>query len=65
MTRRLRCRSRNPDLHIVAQLPHDPQPLGIGLEKSNPVLLGAVNAALADIKQNGGYTRLARKWDLP
>ena len=56
---------RNPDLHIVAQLPHDPQPLGIGLEKSNPVLLGAVNAALADIKQNGGYARLASKWDLP
>jgi ABC-type amino acid transport substrate-binding protein len=56
---------RNPDLHIVAQLPHDPQPLGIGLEKSNPVLLGAVNAALADIKQSGGYARLARKWDLP
>ena len=56
---------RNPDLHIVAQLPHDPQPLGIGLEKSNPVLLGAVNAALADIKKNGDYARLARKWDLP
>ncbi len=56
---------RNPDLRVVAQVPHDLQPLGIGLAKDNIALLGAVNAALADIKQNGGYARLARKWDLP
>jgi ABC-type amino acid transport substrate-binding protein len=56
---------RNPDLRVVAQVPHDLQPLGIGLAKDNIALLGAVNAALADIKQNGGYARLARKWDVP
>jgi ABC-type amino acid transport substrate-binding protein len=56
---------RNPDLRIVAQVPHDLQPLGIGLAKNNIALLGAINAALADIKQNGSYTRLARKWDVP
>ncbi len=56
---------QNPDLRIAAQIPDDPQPLGIGLEKNNPVLLSAVNAALADIKQDGAYGRLARKWGVP
>ena len=56
---------QNPDLRIVAQLPDDPQPLGIGFEKNNPVLLGAVNAVLADIKQDGTYRRLAHKWGVP
>jgi ABC-type amino acid transport substrate-binding protein len=34
---------RSPGLRIVAQIPNDPQPLGIGFNKSNPELLAAVN----------------------
>jgi ABC-type amino acid transport substrate-binding protein len=55
----------SPDLRIVAQIPNDPQPLGIGFDKSNPVLLHAVNGALSDIKHDGTYARLARKWGVP
>jgi ABC-type amino acid transport substrate-binding protein len=56
---------RNPDLRIVAQVPDDPQPLGIGFDKDNLTLRGAVNAALANIKQDGTYRRLAHKWGVP
>jgi ABC-type amino acid transport substrate-binding protein len=56
---------RSPDLRIVAQVPNDPQPLGIGFDKNNPVLLGAVNGALSDIKHDGTYARFARKWGVP
>jgi ABC-type amino acid transport substrate-binding protein len=56
---------RSPDLRIVAEVPNAPQPLGIGFDKNNPVLLGAVNGALSDIKHDGTYARLARKWGVP
>jgi len=56
---------RSPDLRIVAQVPNDSQPLGIGLDKNNLVLLGAVNGALSDMKHDGTYARLARKWGVP
>ena len=56
---------QNPGLRIVAQIPHDPQPLGIGLNQNNSVLLAAVNAKLAEIKQDGAYGRLAKKWGVP
>jgi ABC-type amino acid transport substrate-binding protein len=56
---------RSPDLRIVAQIPNDPQPLGIGLNKNNPELLAAVNGALSEMKQDRTYARLARKWDVP
>jgi ABC-type amino acid transport substrate-binding protein len=56
---------RSPDLRIVAQVPNDPQPLGIGLDKNNPVLLGAVNGVLSEMKHDGTYARLARKWGVP
>jgi polar amino acid transport system substrate-binding protein/cystine transport system substrate-binding protein len=49
----------------VAQIPNDPQPLGIGFNKNNPELLAAVNGALAQMKQDRTYARLARKWDVP
>ncbi|WP_395711926.1 ABC transporter substrate-binding protein [Reyranella sp.] len=54
---------RTPGLRIVAQVPNDPQPLGIGLAKSNAALLAAINGALADLRQDGTYDRLSRKWD--
>jgi ABC-type amino acid transport substrate-binding protein len=53
---------QTPGLRIVAQIPHDPQPLGIGLNKSNLRLVGAVNSALAEITDDGTYARLAKKW---
>jgi ABC-type amino acid transport substrate-binding protein len=56
---------RNPDLRIVAEVPNDPQPVGIGFDKNNPVLLGAVNGALSDMKHDGTYARIARKWGVP
>jgi ABC-type amino acid transport substrate-binding protein len=56
---------QNPGLRIAAEIPHDPQPLGIGLNKNNSGLLAAVNAKLAEIKQDGAYGRLAKKWGVP
>ena len=56
---------RTPGLRIVAQVPNDPQPLGIGFNKNNPRLLAAVNSALSGMKQDGTYARLARKWGVP
>jgi ABC-type amino acid transport substrate-binding protein len=56
---------KTPALGIVAQIPHDPQPLGIGFDKNNSGLLAAVNGVLANIKQDGTYARLAKKWAVP
>jgi ABC-type amino acid transport substrate-binding protein len=53
-----------PGLRIVAQVPNDPQPLGIGFSKSNPALLAAVNQALAAMTADGSYARLAGKWGI-
>ncbi len=56
---------RTPDLGIVAQVPDDPQPLGIGFGKNNPGLLAAVNRVLADMKPRRLLSRLAQKWGVP
>jgi ABC-type amino acid transport substrate-binding protein len=56
---------RTPGLRILAQVPDDPQPLGIGFNKDNPALAAAVDAALAAIKRDGTYARLTRKWGVP
>jgi ABC-type amino acid transport substrate-binding protein len=53
---------RIPGLRIVAQVPNDPQPLGIGFNKNNPELLAAVNSALSGMKHDGSYARLAHQW---
>lgn len=55
---------QTPGLRIVAQVPNDPQQLGIGLAKSNTALLAALNGALADMQKDGTYARLALKWGL-
>jgi polar amino acid transport system substrate-binding protein/cystine transport system substrate-binding protein len=49
----------------VAQLPDDPQPLGIGFNKNSPLLVARVNGVLSEMKQDGTYTRLAHKWGVP
>ena len=56
---------QTPDLSIVAQVPDDPQPLGIGFARNNPDLLAAVNRALADMQRDGTYARLVQKWGVP
>ena len=56
---------QTPGLRIVAQLPDDPQPLGIGFNKNSPLLVAKVNGALSEIKQDGTYTQLAHKWGAP
>ena len=56
---------RTPGLRIAVQIPHDPQPLGIGFAKNNPGLVVAVNSALAEMKQDGAFARLGRKWAVP
>ncbi|HEY2204679.1 MAG TPA: ABC transporter substrate-binding protein [Pseudonocardia sp.] len=53
---------KTPGLRIVAEVPNEPQPLGIGISKTNARLLAAVNEALAAMKRDGNYDRLARKW---
>ncbi len=56
---------QTPGLRIVAQIPHDPQPLGIGFDKDSPGLVAAVNTALAKMQHDGTYARLAKKWGVP
>ena len=56
---------QTPGLSIVAQVPDDPQPLGIGFGKDNPGLLAAVNRVIADMARDGSYAGLAQKWGVP
>jgi ABC-type amino acid transport substrate-binding protein len=56
--------ARTPGLRIVAQVPRDPQPLGIGIDQNNPGLVTAIDAALAEIKRDGTYASLAHKWSI-
>jgi len=56
---------QTPGLVIVAQVPDDPQPLGIGFRHDQPGLLAAVNRILAGLQRDGGYARLAQKWRVP
>ena len=58
-------RAKGPDLRIVAQVPDDPRPLGIGLGKNQPGLLAAVNGALAAMRRDGSLNQLKKKWSVP
>jgi ABC-type amino acid transport substrate-binding protein len=53
-----------PGLRIVAQVPNEPQPIGIGFDKADPGLVAAVDRALAAMKQDGTYAELAREWGM-
>lgn len=55
---------RTPGLRIAAQVPHDPQPLGIGLRKDNLALLAAIDRALANMQADGAYDRLSIRWGM-
>lgn len=52
----------NPSLKILMPVPDDPQPLGIGFHKDDTDLLQRINQILADMKQDGGYDKIYRKW---
>jgi ABC-type amino acid transport substrate-binding protein len=54
--------AKRPDLRIVAQVPDDPQPLGIGFGKDQAALLAAVNGALAEMRRDGTMNQLKEKW---
>jgi len=57
--------AKSRDLRIVAQVPDDPQPLGIGFGNHEPALVAAVNGALAAMQRNGNMRRLKAKWGVP
>jgi ABC-type amino acid transport substrate-binding protein len=52
-------------LRIVAQVPDDPQPLGIGFAKSESALLTSVDEAIASMRADGTLAGLARRWGVP
>lgn len=56
---------QTPGLVIAAQVPDDPQPLGIGFRHDQAALLAATNRILADLQRDGSYARLAQKWGVP
>jgi ABC-type amino acid transport substrate-binding protein len=56
---------KQPNLRIVAQVPNDPQPLGIGFRNNNSELLTAVNQVLATMQRDGSLQRLKQKWRVP
>jgi ABC-type amino acid transport substrate-binding protein len=55
---------QTPDLKIIAQVPNDPQPLGIGFAKNGGALQSALNAALASMKSDGTIARLMQQWGI-
>jgi ABC-type amino acid transport substrate-binding protein len=55
---------RKPWLRMLAQVPDDPQPLGIGFSHSSTGLLAAVNTVLAEMRLDGSYRTLAQRWSL-
>lgn len=44
---------RMPDLRIIAQVPNNPQPLGMGFAKNDVVLRSTANRALAAMNADG------------
>ena len=54
--------AKTAGLRVVAQVPDDPQPLGIGFGKDQPRLLAAVNGALTAMQRDGSMNQLKRKW---
>jgi ABC-type amino acid transport substrate-binding protein len=57
--------AKRPDLRIVAQVPNDPQPLGIGFAKKNSEMVTAMNQVIATMQQDGSLKRLKEKWNVP
>jgi ABC-type amino acid transport substrate-binding protein len=57
--------AKRRDLRIVAQVPNDPQPLGIGFAKKNSEMVMAMNQVVAAMQRDGSLKRLKEKWSVP
>ncbi|HEX6565926.1 MAG TPA: transporter substrate-binding domain-containing protein, partial [Chthoniobacterales bacterium] len=57
--------AKRPNLRVVAQVPNDPQPLGIGFGKKNLGMVTAMNQVIATMQQDGSLKRLKEKWNVP
>jgi ABC-type amino acid transport substrate-binding protein len=57
--------AKRSDLRIVAQVPNDPQPLGIGFVRKNSEMVMAVNQVIATMQRDGSLKRLKEKWSVP
>jgi len=55
---------KTPGVRILAQVPNDPQPLGIGFSKNSAGLVAAVDSALSQMQQDGSYKNILRHWGL-
>jgi ABC-type amino acid transport substrate-binding protein len=53
--------TKRPDIEVVAQVPTE-ESYGLVFPKDNPALRDAFNAGLAEIKANGTYDEIYRKW---
>lgn len=53
-----------PGIRILAQVPDDPQPLGIGFSKTSGGLVAAVDSALTQMQQDGSYKTIEQHWGL-
>jgi ABC-type amino acid transport substrate-binding protein len=51
-----------PGLRILAEVPNDPQPLGIGFKLGSTGLVSGVNDAIAATRHDGSFAALARRW---
>jgi ABC-type amino acid transport substrate-binding protein len=51
-----------PGLRILAEVPNDPQPLGIGFKLGSTGLATAVDEAISGMKRDGRFAALARHW---
>jgi ABC-type amino acid transport substrate-binding protein len=56
---------KTPGVRILAQVPNDPQPLGIGFSKNNAGLVAAVDNALTEMQRDGSYKTITQHWGLP
>jgi len=54
--------TKRPDLCIVAQVPDDSQPLGIGIGKDQTALLAAVNGRTPEMRRDGTMNQLKEQW---
>jgi ABC-type amino acid transport substrate-binding protein len=57
--------ARRPNLRILAEVPNDPQPLGIGFTKNNSGLVMAVNRVISTMQKDGSLRGLKEKWSIP
>ena len=53
---------KNKVFRIVAEVTNDPQPLGIEFNHSNSKLAEEINLILIDMKRDGSYEKICKKW---